>query len=86
MTSEYTDILGYAAAILTTISFIPQVIMVLKTKDTKSISLSMYSIFFFGIVLWLAYGIIISNMPIIIANVITLMLSGIILITKIRYK
>lgn len=86
MKPEYIDILGYAAAILTTISFVPQVVKVIKTRDTKSISLSMYFIFFIGILLWLIYGILIVNMPIIIANIVTLILSGIILATKVKYK
>ena len=78
------DIIGYIAASLTTISFIPQALKVIKTKDTKSISLAKYLLFTMGVFLWLIYGIALVNQPIIIANVITLILSGFILFKKIK--
>jgi MtN3 and saliva related transmembrane protein len=77
-------LLGYIAAICTTCSFIPQVIQTVKTKDTSSISLGMYSIFVIGVTLWLIYGLIIFNLPIVIANAITLLLATFILILKIK--
>ncbi|WP_114765296.1 SemiSWEET transporter [Vibrio rhodolitus] len=77
-------ILGYVAAFCTTCSFVPQVMHILKTGDTKSISLAMYSCFVFGVFLWLVYGIAMQDWPIIIANAITLMLASIILLLKIR--
>lgn len=83
---EYSEILGLVAAVLTTLSFLPQVIKVIKTKHTADLSLSMYSLFFVGVFLWLIYGIILKSLPIILANGITLILSGIILILKIKYK
>ncbi|CAM3620185.1 SemiSWEET transporter [Parendozoicomonas haliclonae] len=76
--------LGYMAAFCTTCSFVPQVLHILKTKDTRSISLGMYSIFVTGVFFWLVYGIIIKDAPIMVANVITLALSSTILIMKIR--
>ncbi len=80
------QIIGLAAAILTTLSFLPQVIRVVKTKSTKDISLAMFIIFCIGIFLWLIYGIIIKDTPIIIANAATFILAGIILVYKIRFK
>lgn len=77
-------ILGYVAAFCTTCSFVPQVLHILKTGDTKSISLAMYSCFVFGVFLWLVYGIAMQDWPIIVANAITLMLATMILLLKIR--
>ncbi len=78
------DIIGYLAAVLTTVAFIPQVIKVIKTKNTRDISLLMYIIFVLGILFWELYGILRSDMPIIIANFITLFLASIILIKKMK--
>jgi len=77
---------GFFAAFCTTISFLPQVIKVYKTKSTKDISLYMFLIFTIGTFCWLIYGIIESSLPIIIANTITLILSAIILLYKIKFK
>jgi len=65
-------IIGSAAALFTTVSFIPQAIKVIRTRDTRSISLGMYAIFSGGVALWLVYGIMKRDMPIIIANAVTL--------------
>ncbi len=73
------DVVGYLAAILTTVSFLPQAIMTVKTRDTDSLSLGMYSMFTAGVLLWLIYGIYLSNPAIIIANAITFLLAAIIL-------
>lgn len=78
------DFIGYIAAFLTTISFLPQVIKTVKTKDTSGISLGMYSIFFTGICFWLAYGLLKGDMIIALANVITIILAGIVLFFKIK--
>lgn len=80
------ELLGYLAAILTTISFFPQVVKIYKTKETKSISLSMYIVLIIGILLWLIYGIYLKSMPMILANAVTLVLLIYILIMKIKYK
>ncbi len=77
-------ILGYIAALCTTCSFVPQVLHILKTRDTASISLAMYSCFVFGVFLWFVYGIAVLDWPVIIANVITLLLASIILSLKVR--
>lgn len=73
------DVLGYAAATLTTASFVPQAVRTFRTRNTQGISLLMYSMFTVGIALWAAYGVIIGSAPIIVANVITLFLAASIL-------
>ena len=79
-------VLGYAAAFFSTVSFVPQVIKTLRTKDTSGISLLMYSVFTAGVALWLIFGIMTENMPVTIANVIVLILASMVLVMKIRYK
>jgi MtN3 and saliva related transmembrane protein len=80
------EVLGFLAAILTTISFLPQVIKIYKSKETKSISFAMYVVLSLGILMWLVYGIHLKSMPMIIANTITLILTIYILFMKIKYK
>ena len=79
------QIVGYVAAVLTTISFIPQVLQVWRSKHTKDISLGMYSIFTIGVAFWLIYGILLGSWPIIIANSITILLAGFVLGMKLKY-
>ena len=81
-----TDIIGSLAAILTTVSFMPQVLHTLRTKDVSGISLGMYSVFTAGVSLWLVYGILLGELPIIIANAITLALASTILGMKLKYR
>ena len=78
--------IGYFAGICTTIAFLPQVIKVYNTKSTKDISLGMFIIFTFGVFCWLIYGLIIQDIPIILANLVTIFLAGFILLSKIKYK
>ena len=78
-------LVGLAAATLTTLAFVPQVWRSLKTRDTRGISLSMYAVFTSGIALWLAYGLLIGDLPIVLANAATLSLASIVLILKLRY-
>ena len=77
------EIIGYTAAFLTTISFLPQAIITIKTRNTDSLSLSMYALFTIGVFLWLIYGYYREDFAIIIANTITFMLSSLILYVKI---
>lgn len=77
------DIIGFLAATLTTASFVPQAILTIKTRDTKSLSLGMYSTFTLGVLCWLIYGIHLGDKAIIIANAITLLLAASILSFKI---
>ena len=83
---NYIMIVGLIAAACTTFSFLPQAIKVIKTKHTKDLSLEMYSVFVFGVVMWLFYGILLGEFPIIAANVVTLIFASVILVYKIRYK
>lgn len=78
-------IVGIVAGILCTISFLPQVIKVFKTKQTKDLSLVTFTVFAIGVFLWLVYGVIISELPIILANTATLVMILIIIIMKIKY-
>ncbi|MBN2571766.1 MAG: SemiSWEET transporter [Ignavibacteriales bacterium] len=79
-------ILGLFAATFTTISFLPQAIKVIKTKHTKDLSLIMYSILTTGVLLWLIYGFLVKDIPIIVANSVSFVFTFLILILKIRYK
>lgn len=78
------EIIGGIAAILTTAAYIPQFIKVFREKDTKSLSLGMYSLITSGIFLWLIYGFMIESPSIIWANAITLVLATGILLMKIK--
>lgn len=78
--------IGSIAAILTTFAFLPQVVRVVKTKDTESIALGMYVMQVIVIALWLAHGLHIGDLPLILANSVSFLLSGIILIYKLKYK
>jgi len=79
-----TEIIGYIAAFLTTISFLPQAIHTIRTKDTSGVSFLMYLLFTVGVAFWLLYGVLLKNKIIIIANVITLILAMIVLVIKMR--
>lgn len=83
---QAVDLIGYAAATLTTCSFVPQAWLTFRTKDVSGISLGMYSAFTAGIALWLAYGLLIQAWPVVMANTITLMLALMILGMKLRYQ
>ncbi|MCK4494349.1 MAG: SemiSWEET transporter [Methylococcales bacterium] len=76
------ETIGYIAAFCTTSSFLPQAILTIRTKDTESLSLGMYSLFTIGVLLWLIYGIHKEDLALIWANLITLILAGIILSFK----
>jgi MtN3 and saliva related transmembrane protein len=80
-----TDLIGTLAAILTTISFLPQALHTFRTKDVRGISLGMYSAFTLGVAMWLVYGMLLGAWPVVIANVITLALASAILVMKLRY-
>jgi MtN3 and saliva related transmembrane protein len=78
------SIIGYFAAFCTSISFLPQVILIIKTKNTSAISLPMYFIYISGIILWLIYGFLINDKVVIIANIFTLFLASIVLFFKLK--
>jgi MtN3 and saliva related transmembrane protein len=76
-------LIGYIAAFLTTMAFVPQAIKTIKTKDTSGISLLTYILMTSGCVLWLAYGIMINDIPLIASNCVTVVLAATILYHKI---
>lgn len=82
---NYTLIIGLVAAILGTICYLPQVIKILKTKETRDLSLWMYITLTSGMVLWIIYGVLASQLPIILANGIALVLTIPILYLKIKH-
>jgi MtN3 and saliva related transmembrane protein len=82
---DFTNILGFAAAFLTTTAFLPQVLKVWRSRSTRDISLPMLITFIAGITLWLIYGVMVKAAPIIIANAITLILNLLILRFKIKH-
>ena len=79
------EVLGLLAGFLTTLSFLPQAVQIIRTKDTKSISVAMYSAFVAGVFLWMVYGLVIASVPVLLWNVLTLILSGTILFLKLRF-
>jgi MtN3 and saliva related transmembrane protein len=81
-----STLIGLIACFLTTGAFLPQIIKTIRTKDTKSISLSMYGIYVLGVLVWFIYGIMIEEMAIMIGNVFSLIFGLIMLIMKIKYK
>ncbi len=82
MTAEW---LGYAAATLTTLSFVPQATQLIRSKDAHSISLPMYMVFTVGVAFWLGYGWLLGSWPMIAANAVTFALAAVILGLKLRY-
>lgn len=82
MTGEWIGVVG---ATLTTVSFVPQAVKTIRTRDTRAISFGMYATFTVGVACWLAYGFVLQSWPMIISNVVTLGLSSTILALKLRY-
>ena len=80
-----TEWIGYFAASLTTLSFVPQVWQTWQTRHTQDISLRMYLLFTCGVALWLVYGLLLEAWPIIVANAVTLVLAGTVLTLKLRH-
>ncbi len=86
MPVELIDLLGLAAGSLTTISFIPQVLKIWRSKSGHDVSYGMFFLFSVGVLLWLAYGLILKAIPIIVANAVTLILALIVVALKYRYR
>lgn len=80
------SVLGLLAGSFTTIAFLPQVIKTWKSRSAKDLSLGMFSIFTIGVAMWLAYGILINDLPVILANVVTLILASTLLFFKLRWR
>ena len=82
-----TEMIGCIAAFLTTVSFLPQAIKTIRTRDTSGISFIMYLAFTLGVAFWIAYGILLKNPIMVIGNVITVILASVVLAVKVRnYK
>ena len=77
--------MGYVGATLTTLSFLPQAIKTIRTRDTRGISLGMYAVFTVGVAFWLGYGIVLHSWPMIVSNIVTFVLSSTILVLKLRH-
>lgn len=83
---KMAQLIGYLAAILTTASFVPQAIKTIRTRNTQGISLVMYIMFSTGVLFWFIYGIAINDIPVLVANAVTLCFAVIILVYKILYR
>lgn len=86
MEIEPITTLGLVAGVLTTLAYLPQLIKTWQSKSAADLSWSMLIILCLGILLWLAYGMVVHDIPILVANVVTLIFASIILILKIRYQ
>lgn len=82
---DVLSLIGFAAGVCTTGSLLPQVIKTLKTKNTRDISLYMYILLSLGIFLWFIYGVLLKEMPIILANGVSLVFAVIVLVLKLRH-
>jgi MtN3 and saliva related transmembrane protein len=80
------QLLGLFAGSLTTASFLPQVIKTWKSRSAKGLSLGMFSLFCLGVLLWLIYGLMVNDIPVIVANLITLILASTLLYFKLSFK
>lgn len=83
MNHDLSNLLGYPAAFLTTVAFIPQAWQSWRTRDLSGVSLPMYALFTMGVALWLGYGVTIGSLPVIVANGVTLVLASVVLWLKI---
>lgn len=83
---QIETIIGGIAALCTTVAFVPQVLQSWRTRDLSGISLPMYTTFTTGVALWLIYGILNHDWPVIIANAITVVLAGVVLLLKLQSK
>lgn len=80
------EIVGFAAATLTTIAFLPQLLRILKTRSAKDVSAVMYLVMFAGIILWLIYGFHIHSLPVLAANIVSFIFVVAILLLKLKHK
>ncbi len=80
------EAIGYVAAVLTTLAFVPQAWQTWRTRDAAGISLGKYAMFCTGVALWLVYGLLLGAWPIILANAVTLVLALAILVMKLRFR
>ena len=81
-----TEMIGYFSAFLTTFAFVPQAYHSWKTRDLSGVSLPMYSLFTVGVLGWIVYGLKIGSLPVILANIVTLLLACIVLWLKLKHR
>lgn len=86
MDMDNTKLLGLVAGLLTTLSFVPQVVKTWRSRSARDLSLVMFLLYCLGVFLWMIYGFMIDELPVILWNIITLILASIILVFKIRFK
>ena len=86
MTFNNIEILGLVAAVFTTSAFVPQVYKTWKAKSAKELSLTMFLVFFLGVMMWLVYGYLINSLSVILANAVTGLLALVLIFFKLRYK
>ncbi len=82
----WVEYIGSLAAACTTLCWVPQALKIIREKQTQGISLITQAVFTIGLALWLAYGILLTNWPLMLANAVTLVFSLVILILKVRYR
>ncbi|WP_371818977.1 SemiSWEET transporter [Roseococcus sp. SDR] len=85
MESAFVSAIGLAAACCTTLAFVPQVVKTWRTRSTADVSLGMFVLMVVGMSAWLAYGLLIGDLPLILANAVTLTLASVILVLKLRH-
>lgn len=86
MPLDLHNLVGYGAAILTTVAFVPQALKSWQTRDLSGVSLPMYSLFTVGVAMWLVYGVMLGSWPIIIGNAITIIFASVVLILKVIHR
>lgn len=86
MNEKYVEIIGLMAGFCTTVSFIPQVMKIWKSRSAEGVSLGMYMIFCSGVAFWIAYGVLIGSLSVILANAFTLVFSISVLVMKLTFK
>lgn len=84
-TPDWMEWVGLVAGLLTTLAYLPQVLQVWRTRSARDVSLGMFTLMVMGIGLWLVYGLLIGSLALILANGVTLLLAGLILIGKLRF-
>jgi MtN3 and saliva related transmembrane protein len=82
---HFKELVGYAAGFFATAAFVPQVAKTFRERRARDISLGMYVLFCAGVGLWLVYGVLIGSWPVIVSNFVTLVLSGAVLIMKLKH-
>ena len=78
------EVIGYIAGILTTVAFVPQVVQTWRSRSAGDLSLAMLAAFTVGILLWLIYGVAVASWPLVLSNAVTLLLTGLLLLLKLR--